>query len=339
MLSHVNQDHYTRKLTAEDEDQFIQLLTAIYGETYSYHILYETGGFSSLINQGYLTSYGEFDCHHRLLSHTGFWRKDKNSDYIESGCSFRLAAGSVEFKASREQLAWEECFAELAREYAFIHQQCSTLHCLAQRYASQFMHASPCGVLVNYAQDEKVRGIGERQKTMHALMMTSVLQPQAMSEKTVYITEDFTSWLSYIYEKLKLPRKIVSVNAIADSQLSFDLITIEDNPYVSLQRRLVVPGKDKNTSLTITPSAMRSDVIHLPIESLALMNAALPVLQRAGYMPCGLRPHVSQPDELVLQHFAGCSQTIGNLFNEMKIGDKNTKLWIEQWQKIILQIM
>ena len=78
---------YTRKLTAEDEEQFIELLRTVYGETYSYHFLYTSGAFSSLINEKELTSYGEFDSSHRLLAHTGFWH-EPNSDYVESGCSF-----------------------------------------------------------------------------------------------------------------------------------------------------------------------------------------------------------------------------------------------------------
>ena len=340
MLSGIKEDYYTRKLTAEDEGQFIQLLRAVYGETYSYHFLYETGGFSSLINEGNLTSYGEFDSHHRLLAHTGFWHKEKNSDHVESGSSFRLAAGSAEFKARRMPANWQDCLAELALEYAFIHQQCSTLHSLAQRYAGKFMHAKPCGVLVDYAQNEKVRGVADCKDRFHALMMTTVLQPHSITEKTVYIPEIFHSWLSCIYENINIPRKVIGIKSANFIEQCIDLITLETNPYISMQRRLLVPGKVVNINNPAIPvSPMRSDIIHLPIESSSFVNAVLPMLLDLGYMPCGLRPHVSQSDELILQHLTGYKQTIVNINDEMKIADKNTKLWVEQWQRLILQIM
>lgn len=337
---------YTRKLTAEDEEQFIQLLKAVYGLTYSYRFLYEVGGFSSLINNKSLTSYGEFDGDHRLLGHTGFWHKEKNSDYVESGCSFRLAAGSSEFKAKTLPIDWQTCLYDLALEYTFIHQQCSTSHSLAQRYALQFMNAKACGVILGYAQNEQVRGVEFKNRSMHALMMTSILQPESISEKSIYLPEQFHPWLKTIYEDLNLPRNINPVAYHSMTQSNINLVTIETNSYISMHRRLVVAHDSQveqnfgmHSLFENNTTPFRTDLIHLPIESPDLVVEVLPRLIELGYMPCGLRPHVYRSDELILQNIKGYQHVVVNLMNEIKIADKNTKLWVELWQRLTLQIM
>lgn len=334
----VNSSAYIRKLTAFDEAQFIKLLRAVYGDTYSYDILYEPGGYSSLINSEQLTSYGEFDSDNRLLAHTGFWHKEKNSDYVESGSSFRLPAGSSEFKSSSTQAAWREVLHNLSREYTFIHQHCSTLHVLAQRYASQFMNAKPCGFILGYAQDEKIKGVAHCAENMHALMMTSVLRIEPFPEQDIYVPELFKSWISTSYQNLNIPRKVYGLNSapmIIVPEINLD--TLESNSYISLLRRRVLKAPEPTG--TIQCSSKRTDLIHLPLDSPELVSSVVPMLLDLGYLPCGLRPHIQQPDELIFQRFDGYRNVIGSLLEVMKIANKNTKEWIDQWQKIVLQIM
>lgn len=331
---------YTRQLSPLDEEQFIQLLRLVYGETYSYQILYEPGGFSSLLNNKELISFGEFDHQHRLLAHTGFWHKEKNSDYIESGCSFRLAAGSIEFKAKTLPLSWQNCLDKLAFDYAFIHQQCTMSHSLAQRYASQFMKANPCGVILDYAQNEQIRGVAFEKNRMHALMMTTVLKTHGLAKKTIYISGFFQSWISTIYQNLNLPRTVIGIEFNTNTNQAFTLLEIQNNQSISLQRRLVLPCMDaKCVKPSVAFSSMRTDLIHLPMESFSLVNTVFPILLELGYMPCGIRPHVNQSDELILHYLEGRQDMVESLMNEIKIADKNTMGWIELWQRKILQIM
>lgn len=332
----VNSSVVVRQLTAADEAQFIHLLSAVYGDTYSYDILYEPGGFSSLIESKQLTSYGEFDAAGRLLAHTGFWHKEKEGDYVESGCSFRLPATSSDIKVSATQAAWQCEFNHLATQYDFIHQHCSTLHVLAQRYAGQFMNARPCGLILGYAQDEKVKGVSQCSDIMHALMMTTVLSAESIPTQVVYVPHLFQDWLMVIYQNLNLNRSVQAID-VAKQNCSIRLVTIESNPYISLQRRTVLHSPAINEGIAL--SSKRTDLIHLPLDSQELLASAVPVLFEHGYFPCGLRPHVAQADELIFQRMDNHHQLISSLFDNIKIANKNTKEWIEQWQQRVLQIM
>ena len=75
------------------------------------------------------------------------------------------------------------------------------------------MRAKPCGVILGYAENEKIRGVAAEKDQMHALMMTSVLQPDSIAEKTVYIPEFFQAWLYSIYDTLNLPRTVISLKS------------------------------------------------------------------------------------------------------------------------------
>lgn len=75
------------------------------------------------------------------------------------------------------------------------------------------------------------------------------------------------------------------------------------------------------------------------MESFSLVNTVFPILLELGYMPCGIRPHVNQSDELILHYLEGRQDMVESLMNEIKIADKNTMGWIELWQRKILQIM
>ena len=336
--TNVNPRALVRRLNAEDEEQFIKLFRAVYGDTYSYNLLYEPGGFSSLIDSEQLISYGEFDSTNKLLAHTGFWHKEKESDFVESGCSFRLSRRTSNIKTSTIQTAWHEAFQSLSSNYDFIHQHCSTLHVLAQRYASHFMNAKSCGLIVEYAQEEQVKGIGHCSDNMHALIMTTVLHPDSFAPKEVYVPELFKNWIEIIYQNLTIPRTVYGMKTVRQTNTApkISLAALESNPYISLQRRKLIKEQVCNENIKI--SSKRTDLIHVPLNCPEL-SSVIPQLFALGYYPCGVRPHVEQADELILQRLSGKYSLISNLLDHMKIANINTKEWIAQWQKLVLQIM
>ena len=324
-----------RKLTAEDEEEFIKLLCKVYGRSYSYTLLYEKGGFASLINSKKLTSYGEFDEHGQLLSHTAFWHKEPNGDYVESGCSFRVSGGIKKFKSAIIPKVWQDILKSFAAQYQFIHQHNSTLHVLAQRYASRMMNAKYCGLIFGYAENEEVKGIEGSTDQMHALIMSTVLHPQ--KEKKIFIPKFCQSWLMNIYKNLGIPRTFHPVDLSTNMKWSFSFREIETNPYISLQRRLI--QKSTQMDSENIKGSWRTDLVHLPLEEPELVENALPLLFQSGYIPCGLRPHSQQSDELILQNFTENKFTIEHLIEEMKISNSETLREIEKWQKLVLQIM
>ncbi|AUH70908.1 hypothetical protein [Legionella sainthelensi] len=328
---------FIRQLTAKDEEEFIKLLYKVYGNSYSYTFLYESGGLSTLIHSNKITSYGEFDLEGRLLAHTAFWHKEKNGDYVESGCSFRVSGGVKKLKSTVTPKAWHNALQQLATQYHFVHQHNSTLHLLAQRYATRLMNAKYCGLILGYAENEAVKGVKHQTNKMHALLMTTVLQPQHV-EKKIFIPALFKPWLENIYQNLGLPRIIHSVYLYSQERLPFHLKNMEINPYIGLQRRLVQKNIH-SSEFHCPPSTLRTDLIHLPLEDPELVHVIFPILIQSGYIPCGVRPHTHQSDELIFQNVIKYKQILMHLPAEVKIANASTLKEVEQWQKLVLQIM
>lgn len=326
---------YIRRLHPQDESKFIELLLSVYGQSYSYQNLYHKGEFSSLLKSGRLISYGEFTAEQRLISHSGFWVKAKDADYVESGVSFRLPYSNQAADALETQHEWQNAFLALSREYSFIHQQCTTSHPLAQRYAKKFMRAQACGLIMNYAENESLQGIKTHSRHMHSLMLTTVLNPLYYPIKTLYIPKPFFSWIETAYSNLGLP---VQLKACEESQdpmvFSSSMQSIEDNPSIQLEsRRLTL------NSQGIGFSSRKTDLIHVPMGSERLMAAVYPLLIQQGYFPCGIRPHQLQEDELIFQRLKPYEDQLKDWVSEMRIGCKSTKLWVEQWYILLQQIL
>jgi hypothetical protein len=162
-----------RLLEAADEPAFQALLRTVYGDTYSYRSLYETGGVAALIGSGRASLWGDFSEAGELLSHTAFLHKDPRGDYVESGMSFR---GADAGRGTPDAVIWERLFLWLQDRCVFMHQSTTSWHPLAQRYAERYMRARPTGVIVDYAVDERLVGIPHRDGPMQALTMTSVVR-------------------------------------------------------------------------------------------------------------------------------------------------------------------
>jgi hypothetical protein len=92
------------------------------------------------------------------------------------------------------------------------------------------------------------------------------------------------------------------VEAARDIPSSLGLEAIEHNPSIGLTRRAVIASTESRLGDALGMAASRTDLVHLPCDG---RMSAFPVLQAAGFVPVGVRVHVSRPDEVVLQRLPG----------------------------------
>ena len=289
-----------RLLDERDEPAFVALLREVYGETYSYRALYEAGGVAALIRSGSAALWGDFDPSGQLLDHTAFLFKDPRGDYVESGMSFR---GARAREATPDAVVWARLFEWLHERCVFIHQNTSTWHPLAQRYAARYMRARPTGVIVDYVIGERLIGLVHATTPMQALTMTSVVRPDRLpspSSPRLVPRGPWGEWLEGVLVGL-------GINAIPcdarETPGGLGIEEIERNSALDLVRRAVTRGPAQ-TSLeaAIEEASSRIDLLHLPCDD---RMAAFPTIERAGYVPVGVRPHATRPDEVILQRLAG----------------------------------
>jgi hypothetical protein len=294
-----------RLLEERDEPAFVALLREVYGETYSYRSLYEPGGMAELIRSGRAFLWGDFDEAGQLLGHSGFLCKDPRGDYVESGLSFRGARSRA---GTPDAVAWPRLFDWLRERCVFVHQNTSTWHPLAQRYAARYMSARPTGVIVDYVVGERLVGIAHPTTPMQALTMTSVVRPDRVPSPTTSRPRlvprgPWGAWLQGVFESLGIAAIEIDDGAVA-ADLAIE--AIEQNPALDLVRRVVARAAPVEMEIAFEGALdevnARIDLLHLPCDD---RMAAYPALERAGYVPVGVRPHATRPDEVILQRLPG----------------------------------
>lgn len=283
-----------RPLRADDEAAFVRLLRAVYGETYSYRDLYRPGGLGRLLASGRAALFGDFDADGELFSHTAFLLKDPRGEYVESGMSLRNAWLRTPGRTADAD-NWAMLFAAVPSGCAYVHQNTTTLHPLAQRYASRYMRAEPTGLIAGYAVGERLAGFDAPSTPMQCLTMTTALDA-APAARDVLLPD--TAWSPWVTDRLAAwGRRVVGAPPALDAD-GLTLGLIEDNRDLSLRRRAIDRGGGDLDAL-LASDRPRTDLVHVPLDDRA---AALPALLAAGYVPVGLRPHAARPDELIVQH-------------------------------------
>lgn len=269
---------------AEDEARLVALLRAGYGNTYGHRGLYETGAFLALWASRRLASLGWFDDEGHLRAHTGVFHKDASADFVESGLSIVAPAARRERQRTREAALWEWLRKELCQCAAFMHQHTTTLHPGAQLYAQRYMKARLCGLIPNYVTGEQVLGLAERGDTMHALMMTTFLQPLTAERSAILLPSGpHAEWLSVLAQSVGLATQVVPRAPGALAEVS----ELEHAEVFGLIRRRVTVAR-RGGGTQICPASARVDLIHLPAQEAALACLCEP-LYIAGYKPIGLR--------------------------------------------------
>lgn len=281
-----------RPLLPADEAAFLRLLRSTYGESYSYQDLYQPGGLGRLLNSGKASLFGDFNEAGELFSHTAFLWKDPRKEYAESGMSFRNARRKGSGRTP-EADSWAMLLSHLPPTCAYLHQNTTTLHPLAERYAIRHMAARTTGWIADYTVGERLSGF-EGKEEMQSLTLSSAL-PAAPASRRVLLPE--TPWTSWLTPLLESWGRSVRPLVADESPMRLGLAEIENNPWISLRRRAFDWTGDGLESLPI--HRPRTDLLHLPLD---LRSKILPFLLKQSYLPVGFRPHAHRPDELILQY-------------------------------------
>lgn len=295
-----------RWLRPGDGPRLTALVRACYGETYSQRSLYDAGELDALWASGTLASAGELDERGELVGHTAFWHKDPHLDSVDSCLSFvhprhRLRAGHD------AAALWPFFLEQLGRTYAFVHQATTTVHALAQRYAQRRMRAVPTGLVVGWAVDEDVVGFG-RADAMHAVSMTSYIATTVASPRRCAVPDGpWAGWLEETLAGGPVPRCAERVAPETSSQGDgWTLRSIERSAGLSLERRVLAPRPGAEAlPAHVWETPARVDLVHLAVDDAGVMARGAPLLRARGYLPVGVRLHLSRPDEIVFQRFAG----------------------------------
>jgi hypothetical protein len=282
-----------RRVEESDEPALRELLRRVYGDTYSYRALYQPGGGAAPQRSPPAQVWGVVSTSGEMVSHTPVHFKDPRGDYVESGMSFRNPRARVRLP---DAMVWNRLIARMAARFAFMHQNTSTWHVLAQRYAERHLRARPTGFIVDYVAGEKLSGIEHPDGPMQALTMSTVLRPDLLPPPSLPRAIPDGPWGAWAAAVLGSFGVTAFTTAAAPAE-PLGLEPVEDNPAIGLSRRAVVPGGAR-----LEPVARRTDLIHVPCDD---RMAAFPRLVELGYVPVGVRPHATRPDELVLQHLPG----------------------------------
>ncbi len=318
-----------RWLGPGDGQRLVDLVRACYGETYSYAAFYQPEEIEALWASGSLLSLGHVDDQGRLGGHTGFWNKDPNREYVESGLSLIRPDARRGF-AVEPATMWRMLLEHWARTTEFMHQNTTTRHVRAQLYAARYMRARPTGWIFDYAIGEVLVGLAEAPAPMHALTMTTALSPHGLAPTLAVPEGPWAGWLARVVGGA-LPEAVVVpvayTRASTSTSLAFE--PIEWNPSLALRRRAVRLTSDVLASSDASSSPARVDLVHLPMLTEHVAAAWSSLLAR-GYLPVGVRPHRRRPSEIVLQ-FLPRSDRCADMIASMSLAGPPVQRLATEW--------
>jgi hypothetical protein len=314
-----------RWLDSADEPAFRALLSACYGDSYSYRALYQRGGASRLWAEGRLLSFGEFR-EGVLVGHTGLLFKDPRGEYVESGFSF--IHPEMRGSHANHGATWAHILRLLAERFGFVHQNTTTLHPRAQGYAAHYMKARPVGVIIDYARGELLSGFPTPADAMQALMMTTALQAPGPRKRVFLPAGPFGEWLAAIYASLPVAREIIHTTARPASLLAEE--EIEQNEALSLSRVAVIPAAPDRAPL-FSKERGRTDLVHVPTGEESLAAAGFAALFSEGYIPVGIRPHTARPDEVIWQKLPREAAPLAAKWARAKLADEANSRVVQGW--------
>jgi hypothetical protein len=303
-----------RILTEKDEPAFQRLLRAVYGETYSYRELCTVGGYAALLARGAARCWGDVADDGELHAHTAFLLKDPRGEYTESGMSLRNASLRSPGR-SEDGAVWRTLLEDARRHAPLLHQNTTTRHPLAQRYAVRHLGARPTGFILAYTRDEQLIGLPQTGSETHALTMTTVLADRARPIETAALPSSrFAPWLEDLLARWGI--RVVRTERV---ERAFALDTLEENASIGLRRRAVSRARPEEPPADILARrAWRTELIHVPCDE---RLATGPALEAYGYVPVGLRPHARRPSEVIFQQIADRADARERLRHIALVGD------------------
>lgn len=287
--------------TANDATALTKLLEACYGKSYFHRGFYNPETIQEFWLDGTLLSLGYSKIPHGpLLGHTAFWLQDLPNGAVTSGLSLVHPEARGDDRAVHDQTLWSFLLPFWSQRITAIHQNTTTLHPLAQRYASHYMRARPAGFLMHYTEGEKLAGLPSAPPVMHALsMITHLKEPQ---RAPVLPHGPWGDWLERFW-KLHAPQSTPERVPLDHSRAyrSLDLVQTGWNAGMGISRRRLV-GFDPSFSGPLSPGCARLDLIHVPTHSPEKLSRGTAALLEASYLPVGLHFLPQEPPEIVFQY-------------------------------------
>lgn len=313
-----------RWLNGVDEKDFIELLTSVYGTTYSYFELYQQGYYSGLVSKGKLSSYGEFDSvSGKLISHIGFHHKDEKKDYLICGTGFKHPS-ITKMDAETQKRNWKYLLSHFTKTHSFIHQETTTYHQLAQMHSQKAINAKATGIILNYVSGEKLAKIQHTEKPMVALTMTTILNS---AQQEIFIPAGhWGEWIRLVYNGMGVERTFLSLKS--NNLHQYGLNTFEENKFISMRRSSLTSSILKNDEMEF-----RNDLVHVDLTDKNQVNYAFTSLILKNYLPVNIRLGHKRGDEIVFQKLpAERSEYLSQLADAKIFGDRSkgiVKGWIE----------
>ncbi len=324
---------HARWLGVSDEPALRELLRARYHETYSYRTFYSPGVLAELWKRGRLASLGEYDDQGKLVAHTGFFLECDSSS-VESGLS--LTHPTLRSAMSREEhlRMWRYVLGILKTRVTFLHQNTTTLHPLAQRYAARCMHARATGIIFDYTAGETLIGVAGSSLPMLALCMTTLFEP--LPRKPCFLPQGaFGQWLLELLGSLDLHASAELVPLAPQRPAPrFELLSF--NPALGLERRRICMNEAEPPASELRSCRARVDLIHLPTHQSPLVAAFAPMLLEAGYRPVGLALNHPSAHEIVFQHMKDPAYARDALLGA-RIADAQTRALLMRWSELCAQ--
>lgn len=328
--------HTYRPLTSADGDAFRELLTAVYGSSYSHSTLYQPGSFETLIQSKRIESFGEWTPDGKLVAHTAFIIKDPNkSDYVEQGMAFKHPT-LLSRTTQADPRALLQIFKSFCDRVSFIHQNVTTYHPLAQGFAYSALRARATGLIFHYAPEEHLRRYDTASKPMTALIMTSALPKAFETRQVVHLPKTaWGRWLSKVYETFNLERELRWIEAdetVAGFRAPTPVFsTIDEIPAFGLKRLKLDSLSSTETS---NESSNRVALAHVALDQEALVAQAFQALSMHGFVPVGIRPQAKRPDEVIFQKMTAESLRELSDLNEAHFHRDEDAKWVNEWRRL-----
>lgn len=316
------------RLLPEDASIVIDLIKAVYGNTYSYKDYYSVDYVQKLLAEEKIISFGTFNDLGELAGHTALIAKDTSCEYYESGMSMRHPRRKPVDKLIEAEL-FEYIFEFASKKAFFIHQNTTTYHAFAQRYARKFMNTKFCGLIHSYAYGEKIQNIQHSQNSMSAIMYTSILSEDPNQQKDIFLPNGiWGEWLKQIIMNLGVSRNLVFCEAKGyNPSETMYLTLIEENKYLDLYRFAICDSDFKQFDFDPKLES-RTLLIHMPAKEHLIEKYFLLLLQN-NFLPIGIRPHNRRMDEIIFQRIS--TADLRDKLDDCKIFWENEKKLLDDW--------
>lgn len=321
-----------RRLVAEDAPLIVELLRAIYGETYSYSDYYNPSFLEGLLNSESLIAFGVFNEDSELVGHTALITKDISSDYFESGMTMRHPRRKTVCKELEEELF--QYIFHLAKEKSYyIHQNTTTYHQFAQATARKYMKTKYCGLTFGYTSGENIRNLEHTNSDMNAVIYTTVLREESPLKDVFLPNGQWGEWLSQIFHNVDSRKNIKFCDSLENNTQDMYLTEIEENSHLGLNR-FAVCDRDF-MQVHFNPNLdVKTMLIHLPARK-ELVQKYFNYLIANNFLPIGIRPHHNRWDEIIFQRL-NLSDDLEDISNT-KLFWKDERQFFNDWCQLCQQ--